>query len=160
MILSTHIDSRLESALDLCLNRREPKRKEREKNTQLSSKPSATKINLLKDTTVTVDVLSQLSELSLNLQLLCLWTKFYGVTIQMKPGTIYLVCSSNVWVCGWNPMVWPFKWKPIVWQYFHMALSITARGGLRRHSLIYAKKLHCTILFIGEDLALSRSQNA
>ena len=88
MILSTHIDSRLESALDLCLNRREPKRKEREKNTQLSSKPSATKINLLKDTTVTADVLSELSELSLNLQLLCLWTKFYRVTIQMKLGTI------------------------------------------------------------------------
>ena len=20
-------------------------------------------------------------------------------------GTIYLVCSSNFWVCGWNPMV-------------------------------------------------------
>ena len=26
-------------------------------------------------------------------------------------GTIYLVCSSNFWVCGWNPMVWPFKWN-------------------------------------------------
>ena len=88
MILSTHIDSRLESAIDLCLNRREPKRQEREKNTQLSSKPSATKIDLLKDTTVTADVLSELSELSLNLQLLCLWTKFYRVTIQMKLGTI------------------------------------------------------------------------
>ena len=41
----------------------------------------------------------------------------YGVTIQMKPlqqyfhGTIYLVCNSNFWVCGWNPMVLPFKWN-------------------------------------------------
>ena len=26
-------------------------------------------------------------------------------------GTIYLVCSSNFWVCGWNPMVLPFKWN-------------------------------------------------
>ena len=29
----------------------------------------------------------------------------------LSHGTIYLVCSSNFWVCGWNPMVWPFKWK-------------------------------------------------
>ena len=26
-------------------------------------------------------------------------------------GTIYLVCSSNFWVCGWNPLVLPFKWN-------------------------------------------------
>ena len=25
--------------------------------------------------------------------------------------TIYLVCSSNFWVCRWNPMVLPFKWN-------------------------------------------------
>ena len=29
----------------------------------------------------------------------------------LSHGTIYLVCSSNFWVCGRNPMVWPFKWK-------------------------------------------------
>ena len=27
----------------------------------------------------------------------------------LSHGTIYLVCSFNVWVCGWNPMVLPFK---------------------------------------------------
>ena len=37
--------------------------------------------------------------------------KSYGVTIQMKPGAIYFVCTSNFWVCGWNPMVLPFKWN-------------------------------------------------
>ena len=26
--------------------------------------------------------------------------------------TIYLVCSSNFWVCGWNPLGLPFKWNP------------------------------------------------
>ena len=25
-------------------------------------------------------------------------------------GSIYLVCSSNSWVCRRNPMVWSFKW--------------------------------------------------
>ena len=25
--------------------------------------------------------------------------------------TIYLFCSSNCWVCRWNPMVWPLKWN-------------------------------------------------
>ena len=25
--------------------------------------------------------------------------------------TIYLVCFSNFWVCGWNPTVLPFKWN-------------------------------------------------
>ena len=25
--------------------------------------------------------------------------------------TIYLVCSSNFWICGWKPMVLPFKWN-------------------------------------------------
>ena len=29
----------------------------------------------------------------------------------LSHSTIYLVCSSNFWVCGWNPMVWPFKWN-------------------------------------------------
>ena len=44
--------------------------------------------------------------------------KSYAITIQMKPlhqyfshGTIYLGCSSNFWVCGWNPVVLPFKWN-------------------------------------------------
>ena len=36
-------------------------------------------------------------------------------------GTIYLVCSSNFWVCGWNPMVLPFKWNvfssTLTWYY-------------------------------------------
>ena len=29
----------------------------------------------------------------------------------LSHGTIYLVCSSNFWVCGWNPLVLPFKWN-------------------------------------------------
>ena len=29
----------------------------------------------------------------------------------LSHGTIYLLSSSNVWVCGWNLMVWPFKWN-------------------------------------------------
>ena len=29
----------------------------------------------------------------------------------LSHGTIYLVCSSHFWVCGWNPMVLPFKWN-------------------------------------------------
>ena len=53
------------------------------------------------------------------IKVLNLWTKSYGVTIQMKPlqqyfpwyYCIYLVCSSNFWVWRWNPMVLPFKWN-------------------------------------------------
>ena len=30
----------------------------------------------------------------------------------LSHGTIYLVCSSNFLVCGWNPLVLPFKWNP------------------------------------------------
>ena len=29
----------------------------------------------------------------------------------LSHGTICLVCSSNFWVCGWNPKVLPFKWN-------------------------------------------------
>ena len=29
----------------------------------------------------------------------------------LSHGTVYLVCSSNFWVCGWNPRVLPFKWN-------------------------------------------------
>ena len=29
----------------------------------------------------------------------------------LSHGTIYLVCSSNFWVCKWNPMMWSFKWN-------------------------------------------------
>ena len=29
----------------------------------------------------------------------------------LSHGTIYSVCSSNFWVCGWNPIVLPFKWN-------------------------------------------------
>ena len=25
--------------------------------------------------------------------------------------TIYFACSSNFWICGWNPMARPFKWN-------------------------------------------------
>ena len=25
--------------------------------------------------------------------------------------TIYLLCSTSFWVCGWHPVVWPFKWN-------------------------------------------------
>ena len=29
----------------------------------------------------------------------------------LSHGTIYLVCSSNFWVCGWNPILLPFEWN-------------------------------------------------
>ena len=29
----------------------------------------------------------------------------------LSDGTIGFECSSNSWVCGWNPIVWPFKWN-------------------------------------------------
>ena len=29
----------------------------------------------------------------------------------LSRGIIYLVCSSNFWCCGWNPMVLPSKWN-------------------------------------------------
>ena len=29
----------------------------------------------------------------------------------LSHGTIYLVCSSNFWICGCNPVGWPFKWN-------------------------------------------------
>ena len=38
----------------------------------------------------------------------------------LSHGTIYLVCSSNFRVCGWNPMVLPFKWN--------LLSSIPSRG--------------------------------
>ena len=48
--------------------------------------------------------------------------KSYCVTNQMKPLQQYFqmvlfiynvvcTCSSNFWVCGWNPMVWQIKWN-------------------------------------------------
>ena len=44
----------------------------------------------------------------------------------LSHGTIYLICSSNFWVCGWIPMVWPFKWKlfsrTIAWCYLLFGL--------------------------------------
>ena len=44
------------------------------------------------------------------------------MTIEMKPlqqyfhisstiWPIYLMCTSNFWVCGRNPKAWPFKWN-------------------------------------------------
>ena len=39
----------------------------------------------------------------------------------LSHGTIYLVCGSNFWVCGWNPMLWPFRWNlfssTFTWHY-------------------------------------------
>ena len=34
-----------------------------------------------------------------------------GSSAVLSHGTIYLVCNSNFWVCGPNPMVLPFKWN-------------------------------------------------
>ena len=40
----------------------------------------------------------------------------------LSHGTIYLVRSSNFWVCGWNPTVLPFKWNLFnsifIWYYY------------------------------------------
>ena len=45
----------------------------------------------------------------------------------LSHGTIYLVCSSNFWVCGWNPMVLPFKWNlfssTFTWYYLFSMYS-------------------------------------
>ena len=39
----------------------------------------------------------------------------------LSHGTINLVCSSNFWVCGWNPTVSQFKWhlfgRTFEWYY-------------------------------------------
>ena len=36
-----------------------------------------------------------------------------GYWAVLSCGTVYYAVQgdSNVWVCGWNPIVWPFKWK-------------------------------------------------
>ena len=44
-------------------------------------------------------------------------------SVVLSHGTTYLVCSSNFWICGWNPMVWPFKWNLFSSTDFHMVLS-------------------------------------
>ena len=31
----------------------------------------------------------------------------------LSHGTIFLVCSSNFWVCEWNPAVWLLQTKPL-----------------------------------------------
>ena len=60
---------------------------------------------------------------------LSLWMKSYCYqsnetsSAVLSHGTIYLVCSSNFWVCGWNPMVLPFKWNlfssTFTWYYLY-----------------------------------------
>ena len=42
-----------------------------------------------------------------------LWCYYSNETSSavLSHGTIYLVCSSNFWICRWNPMVLPFKWN-------------------------------------------------
>ena len=42
-----------------------------------------------------------------------LWCYYSNETSSavLSHGTIYLLYSSNFWVCGWNPMVLPFKWN-------------------------------------------------
>ena len=43
-------------------------------------------------------------------------------SVVLSHGTIYFVCTSNFWVCGWNPTVWPFKENlfssNFTWYYF------------------------------------------
>ena len=47
-------------------------------------------------------------------------------SVVFSHGTIYLICSSNFWVCGWIPIVWPFRWKlfsrTIAWCYLVLGL--------------------------------------
>ena len=44
----------------------------------------------------------------------------------LSHGTIYLVCSSNFWVCGRNSMMWPFKWNlsacTLTWCYLFVKI--------------------------------------
>ena len=57
------------------------------------------------------------------------WCYHSNVTssVVLSHGTIYLVCSSNFWVCGWNPMVLPFKWNlfssTFTWYNIYLAWS-------------------------------------
>ena len=68
-----------------------------------------------------------------------LWTKSYvwcyhsneTSSAVLSHGTIYLVCSSNFWVCGWNPMVWPFKWNLFVSTFAWSCLFVCLFSFLR-----------------------------
>ena len=70
---------------------------------------------------------------SLKFSLLSLWTNSCDVSIQMKPLQQYfqmvlflLVCRSNFWVCGWNPMVLPSKWNLLsrIWDLFARFIQV------------------------------------
>ena len=50
----------------------------------------------------------------------------------LSHGTIYLLCSSNFWVCGWNPMVLPFKWNLFSSSFtWHHLLDIKLQNRIR-----------------------------
>ena len=46
----------------------------------------------------------------------------------LSRSTIYLVCSSNFWVCRWNPMMWLFTWKlsvcTFIWCYLFVKILV------------------------------------
>ena len=56
-------------------------------------------------------------------------------------GTMHLVCSSNFWVCGPNPMVWPFKSNlfssTFIWCY---AMKQTRVQHVMNNFVYYTKK--------------------
>ena len=61
-------------------------------------------------------------------------------------GAICLVCGSNFWVCGWNPMVLPFKWNffggTFTWYFTRWSLKfcwslILATFGCERVNIVH-----------------------
>ena len=50
----------------------------------------------------------------------------------MSHGTIYLVSSSDFWVCGWNLVMLPFKWNlfssTVTWCFFILYVALTFKS--------------------------------
>ena len=52
----------------------------------------------------------------------------------LSHGTIYIICFSNFWVYGPNPMMWPFKWNLLActftWYYLFFKFHKIKFGNL------------------------------
>ena len=51
----------------------------------------------------------------------------------LSHGTIYLVSSSDFWVCGWNLVMLPFKWNlfssTVTWCFLILYVVLTFKSG-------------------------------
>ena len=72
----------------------------------------------------------------------------------LSHGTIYLVRSSNFWVCGRNPMVLPFKWNlfssTFTWCYlfsmlFHLLSLSTKSYGVPIQKISFQQYFHISL---------------